>query len=378
MAMTLIKRKAAGIRLMLCLIFILLVAAGCLCTGYGDGAVQELNSSGNVNTPLSADPFRYNERYSAVMYNNRNGLPTSEANAIAQTSDGFIWIGSYSGLVRYDGNTFERFDPTAGIANVRSLYVDSRERLWIGTNDSGIFLLEKEEIRKWNKKDGLLSVSIRAIAQEENGTIYIGCVPGIAMFDTSLNLTLLDDERVAEQTIRDLRRGSDGVIYGLTEDGDLFSIQQGKIVTFLSHEECRVKNILAILPDPKRPGDLYLGTGDSVIYNGNLERNFSSMGMRDISPLHAVERFENINKQVWICAANGIGRVDSEGFHSLTNVPLTSSVGHVMTDYEGNLWFTSTRQGLMKIVPNQFSDIFEQSDLPEAVVNTTCMYGQQL
>ena len=43
-----------------------------------------------------------------MMYNNRNGLPTSEANAITQTSDGFIWIGSYAGLIRYDGNTFER------------------------------------------------------------------------------------------------------------------------------------------------------------------------------------------------------------------------------------------------------------------------------
>ena len=40
------------------------------------------------------------EGYSSVLYDNSNGLPTSEANDIAQTADGFIWIGSYSGLIR--------------------------------------------------------------------------------------------------------------------------------------------------------------------------------------------------------------------------------------------------------------------------------------
>ncbi|MBQ5544875.1 MAG: hypothetical protein IIU00_04280, partial [Clostridia bacterium] len=62
--------------------------------------------------------------YSAILYDNTNGLPTSEANALAATSDGFLWIGSYSGLIRYDGNTFERIDSTTGIASVVSLFVD--------------------------------------------------------------------------------------------------------------------------------------------------------------------------------------------------------------------------------------------------------------
>ncbi|MBQ1364706.1 MAG: HD domain-containing protein, partial [Clostridia bacterium] len=46
--------------------------------------------------------------------------------------------------------------------------------------------------------------------------------------------------------------------------------------------------------------------------------------------------------------------------------------------YEGNLWFTSTRQGVMKIVPNQFTDVFEQCGLASEVVNSTCMVGTQL
>ena len=67
------------------------------------------------------DPIHNEDSFSAVLYNNTNGLPTSEANDIDQTSEGFIWIGSYSGLIRYDGNTFERVDSTTGIVSVVSL-----------------------------------------------------------------------------------------------------------------------------------------------------------------------------------------------------------------------------------------------------------------
>ena len=62
----------------------------------------------------------------------------------------------------------------------------------------------------------------------------------------------------------------------------------------------------------------------------------------------------------------------------MDELPVNSLVDHVMADYEGNLWFTSSRQGLMKIVSNRFSDVFARFDLPESVVNATCMYGQQL
>ncbi|MBQ6401490.1 MAG: hypothetical protein IJI20_04300 [Firmicutes bacterium] len=57
------------------------------------------------------------EGYSAVLYDNASGLPTSEANAITETSEGFIWIGSYSGLIRYDddgGGSMETIENIRG------------------------------------------------------------------------------------------------------------------------------------------------------------------------------------------------------------------------------------------------------------------------
>ena len=115
----------------------------------------------------SVDPIRNNDNYSAVVYDNTNGLPAAEANDIVQTSEGFIWIGCYAGLVRYDGDTFERLDSNQGVNSISSLYVDNKDRLWIGTNDNGVAIMEKGEFRFWGEKDGLGSSKICDIEGDE-------------------------------------------------------------------------------------------------------------------------------------------------------------------------------------------------------------------
>ena len=135
------------------------------------GAMQAVRDTSDDGLDQEADP---SSGYSPVLYNNTNGLPTSEANAIAQTSEGFMWIGSYSGLVQYDGNSFVRIDSSkTGITSVISLFVDSKDRLWAGTNDNGVAVFDKGEWQHFNKQNGLNSLSVRAITEDDNGLIYL-------------------------------------------------------------------------------------------------------------------------------------------------------------------------------------------------------------
>ena len=115
-----------------------------------------LNAAGNDPDELTGK----HEGHAAFLYDNSTGLPTSEANAIAETSDGFIWIGSYGGFIRYDGNSFELYRATAGIASVVGLFVDSQDRLWIGTNDNGAAVMDRVGgVTMFGKQDGLQSAS---------------------------------------------------------------------------------------------------------------------------------------------------------------------------------------------------------------------------
>ena len=137
-----------GRRMLISLLLAVSLAAGWVAFSRAEAGSEPetgalpLNTSGGVNRAPSVDLVGGNGAYIAEVYNSRNGLPTSEANAIAQTGDGFIWIGAYAGLIRYDGNNFERIDDETGISNVRCLYVDSRDRLWMGTNDNGVAVME--------------------------------------------------------------------------------------------------------------------------------------------------------------------------------------------------------------------------------------------
>ena len=321
----------------------------------------------------TVDPVNQPENFSAVLYDNTNGLPTSEANAIVQTSEGFIWIGSYGGLIRYDGDTFVRLDSTSGITSIKCLFVDAQDRLWIGTNDNGVAVLEQGELRKWGKLDGMKSAHTRAIMGDESGTIYVATTCGIAMIDPDGALRMMEDEAIADANMRDLRMGSDGIIYGLTNFGDLMKIRDGKLISFLSAEESPVQGVASMLPDPAEPGKLWFEGGDFGFYHATYGNNLTDLEPIDIQPLSSVQQMEYIDGRVWICASHGIGVLMDGGIQVLEGLPMNNSIGHVMRDYLGNLWFTSTRQGVMKVVPNQFSDLFERYGLPTQVVNSTCM-----
>ncbi|MDO5133886.1 MAG: SpoIIE family protein phosphatase, partial [Eubacteriales bacterium] len=322
--------------------------------------------------------FTDRNSYSAVLYNNTNGLPTSEANDIAQTGEGFIWIGSYGGLIRYDGCTFERMDSTSGVGSVVSLFVDSVNRLWIGTNDNGVALMENGEFRQWDEDDGLSSDKVSSIKEDREGNIYVATTAGITMFSTDLTLSDVSDPRVSGAYIERLRLGNDGLLYCLTNEGDIFTLRDGQVVDYIGHEHNCIQGITSVLPDPEAPGKNYFGTESSALYYGNLQDRSDTLVCYDISPLYNVINMKKYGDEIWICARNGIGMIDSEGFHHTGDLPMQNSVSHVMKDYEGNLWFTSSRQGVMKVVPNRFSDLFERNGLPQQVVNCTCMHEGEL
>ena len=370
------SKGTQALRLCLCMMMALLLVVQYGCYALAESTTETLKSD---EVHISVDLEGQTEGYSAVLYDNSNGLPTSEANAIAETSEGFIWIGSYAGLIRYDGNTFERIGSTGGISSIKCLYVDSRDRLWMGTNDNGIAVMEKGEFRLWGKLDGLKSAHTRAITEDENGTIYIATTCGIATIDKDDNLAMLEDDLISEANMRFIIMGNDGLIYGLTNYGDIMTFKDGKLVNYISgSDNVESGAVGAFYPDMEEPGMVYLQTVDYGFCHARMGERLTDLVEIDIQPLSTVQMISSIDGKLWICASNGIGYVENDEFHLLENLPMNNSVGGVMMDYLGNLWFTSTRQGVMKIVPNQFSNLFERFDLPTNVVNTTCMCEEKL
>lgn len=314
--------------------------------------------------------------YSAVLYNNSNGLPTSEANAIVQADNGFIYIGSYSGLIRYDGVNFTRFDSSTGITSVVSLFVDSRSRLWVGTNDSGIALYENGEFTFFNKSAGLTSLSIRSITEDKAGNIVFGTTEGLAYIDNENSLHMLSDSSIETKYLKQMTRSADGAIYGCTLDGICFRLEDLKITHSF---ELDTGLATCITPDPDDPDTVWIGTDESSVVCGSLSGNMTNASSFSVLPNVNINSVCADSGEFWICSDSGIGVLDRNGgYTALDMLPMNNSVEDMMTDYEGNRWFVSSRLGVMKIVRNEFDDISRAADLDNRVVNTTCLYGGDL
>ncbi len=198
-------------------------------------------------------------------YDNTNGLPTSEANTVLQTSDGYVWIGSYGGLIRYDGISFHNYSeggvfPSSGI---RALFEDSKGRLWIGTNDMGVYCFENDRFFDVPFDDNMKFLSIRSFAEGKDGLIYVGATSGLAIVkeektdkdeksgdkdenktesgssenaEPSMKLEYAD-EAACSSTVYSLAAGNDGSVWACMDDGIALIVKEGKIISTFKSED---------------------------------------------------------------------------------------------------------------------------------------------
>ena len=313
--------------------------------------------------------------YTAILYDSSNGLPTSEANAIVQSEDGFLWFGGYSGLIRYDGTSFYRFDSSTGISSVFSLCVDRENRVWIGTNENGVACYDHGTIRVYGRVEGLKSYSIRSLIEDPEGNILIATTQGLAYVDHGdLEIHLIDDPQVNVEYISKLCMDPEGNIFGLTLNGAVFEVQGLRVTAFYDADRFGEDPVNCIACDPETAGCLYMGTTGSEILTVNAFKDMQIEKRNTTGKQKNINAILAANNRLWIGATNGIGYFEGDAaYQELKDIPMNNTVGNILVDHEGNMWFTSTRQGVLKLVPDRFTDISKAAGLDSVVVNTTCV-----
>ena len=111
------------------------------------------------------------------------GLTGTTATCIYQTKDGYINIGTYEGLVRFDGVEFglhrRSKDNDYKFASVRTILEDKKGYIWLGANDEGLTRIKDGETVTYTIQNGLPNNSIRSLAEDRDGNIWIGTAAGV-------------------------------------------------------------------------------------------------------------------------------------------------------------------------------------------------------
>ena len=106
--------------------------------------------------------------------------------ALAQTTDGYLWVGTTDGLFRFDGMSFERYQPENGPLpsnSVSSLFAAPGGGLWVGFSRGGVSFLKDGKITSYTERDGLPVSRVRCFAQDPSGTVWAAIVGGLARLE---------------------------------------------------------------------------------------------------------------------------------------------------------------------------------------------------
>src|SRR5262249_5137464 len=116
----------------------------------------------------------------------KDGAPAG-VTALAQTADGYLWLGSLDGLYRFDGVAFERYQPQSGgpfsAKNVSSLLALPNGNLWIGYGAGGISLLSNGHVTNYSTRDGVPEGGVWGLAQDQEETTWAATGGGLVRLE---------------------------------------------------------------------------------------------------------------------------------------------------------------------------------------------------
>ena len=97
--------------------------------------------------------------------------------------------------------------------------------------------MERGEFTHYAPDESLKSISVRSFAEDPDGYIYAATTSGIIIIDSDMNHTLIKDQSIAGAYFEDLQVGADGLIYGITVNGDICTLRNRKPFQFFSREK---------------------------------------------------------------------------------------------------------------------------------------------
>jgi ligand-binding sensor domain-containing protein/anti-sigma regulatory factor (Ser/Thr protein kinase) len=299
------------------------------------------------------------------------GLPQPAILSIRQTSDAYIWLGTQSGLFRFDGVRFvapphgDGINPLEGIW-VQDLCEDREHRLWIATSDAGVIRPGHGAFERFGRDEGLPSLNVHRLLVDQQGTLWAGTEDGLARWTGTGFETCRAGQGRAANRVQALCQTADGRIWIGTEDGAL-DVWDGERFS---------PRPLQSLPEPapirtlleSDEGVVWVGTTSGLIrVEGDSERRITrSDGLAD-DGVECLARSRN--GVLWVGTKDGLSRLrdrqgeEIESFRARDGLS-QSTVFALWEDHEGSLW-VGTKHGLNQFVDRRTIPLTVSEGLPD-------------
>lgn len=306
----------------------------------------------------------YFDNYVYQAWNSFGTLNGTTITDILQTSDGYINIGTYEGLARFDGMSFTTHkrasDNDLSFVSVRAILEDSRGRLWLGSNDEGIQRISSEGKKTYNMQNGLPNNSIRCFAEDKDGNIWIGTAAGIVYITPEDHLLTPQFEAgtVSKGTLAiSFCCDSQGRVWLITaNERGLFVFKDGLFRT--RPDLAQFGDFFATSICQDKDGVFWVGLGDHglIRMDENGVEKVVSGTVADYKPTTA--SYVSKDGSIWFGTESGLV-VYSEGrFYEYEGAVLNNAkINKIICDRENNIWLATDRNGIGKLTKGKFKII---------------------
>ena len=312
-------------------------------------------------TPLYAQ-FSELDNYVSRTWTSSDGLPGNSVSDVLQSSDGFMYFGSYEALVRFDGYEFESInkysDKKYSFISARSIFQDSQGNIWVGSNDEGVQKIGKDSTNSYSIDNGLPNNSIRAFAEDKQHNIWIGTASGIVYVTPSnmivtpkINTDHEQDFVLVSQLYKDT---ADKIWMVTSTNRGLYYYSDGAFQRFTQIDEIGDFTVSCISQDPN--GDFWIGLSEKGIIkfsNGKIT-HIESGTFLDTTPVYDIY-FDKYGT-IWFGTQKGIVICNNGKYTTYggTKSIMNSTINKLFEDREGNVWVTTDSEGIGKISPGKF------------------------
>jgi signal transduction histidine kinase len=285
-----------------------------------------------------------------------SGLPQNSVHAVFQSHDGYIWIATEGGIVRFDGVDFKVLnrDNTPAIASDDTCcFAETNNALWIGTSD-GLLQYVQGKFRRFTTAEGLSSNDIIALVTTKDNTLYALTGSGLTRFNGKVF------ESVPAPPLNQIFEGSNGALW-LASNTDALQLIKSQVVP-----------LKLALPAPNEPiqgfGALpnntpWLRTSTSLTFLNDTRPRTLQVG-RDLPGARIQSFLADTRGTLWIGTNRGLVALDNPAAqpHILSELG-TNSVLSLYEDREGNIWIGTDTGGLHILRQQAFHAVPELADL---------------
>jgi signal transduction histidine kinase/ligand-binding sensor domain-containing protein/ActR/RegA family two-component response regulator len=309
--------------------------------------------------------------YTRTVWEASAGLPQNSVQAMLQTRDGYIWLGTEEGLVRFDGEKFEVFNPgnTPELPgkDVKSLFEASDGSLWIGFA-AGLARLTDRRFTNYPLAAGLPH-QLLWVTGDRAGNIWVGTDgSGLLRIANGRSTVFTSRNGLPDNFVRAVLAVGDGSLW-IGTGGGLTRMTGDRFVTYTTRDGLPDNHVNALWED--RDGSLWIGTTKGL---ANLHgEKFETYTTRDGLANDVVTAlYEDAEGSLWIGGNGGLSRHTEHGFDRLTTKEglNNNSVASLAGDREGNLWIGTAGGGLTKLTARSFSTLSTQEGLSSVIARS--------